>query len=288
MKKTALCLCLILLAQPGFADLYKWVDEEGTVHMTDSLSQIPAQYRGQVEKRRLQTAGEPALQPSLSSNGTAPVILKRIEVSYQAFEGRSRRIIIPVVFNGSVKANLLLDTGSPGLMISPALADRIGLLDGKETKLMIMTGGIGGTTPAILAVVDTIQVGDARSEFLPATIATIPSQEFEGLVGMDFMANYKVSIDIEKSVLAFDELPPQNNKPGGHDETWWQSTFQRFEHLRDEWAHYMEKVDSESIASSVKEQRLKVSQEQYAAAENLCRKLERYARDNAVPITWRH
>lgn len=105
---------------------------------------------------------------------------------------------------------------------------------------------------------------------------------------MDFMANYKVSIDIAKSILIFDELPPQSDRPGGHDEAWWRSTFQHFEALRDQWADYLKEVDGETaILSSEKERRWNMSKEQYSAAENLCRKLERYARDNAVPVTWR-
>jgi hypothetical protein len=287
MKKTILSLILILLSQPGFADLYKWVDDEGTVHMTDALSQVPPKYRDQVDRRSLQSAGEPGIQPTVRVSGNNVSRLRHVEVSYLAFEGRSRRIIIPVTFNDSVKANLLLDTGSPGLMITPSLADRLGLIDGQETSLRIMTGGIGGSTPAILAVVDSVQVGDARSEFLPATITTMPSAQFEGLVGMDFMANYKVSIDIEKSILTFDELPPQSDRPGGHDEAWWRSNFERFESLRDEWTRYLERADSESLASSEKEKRLKIAKEQFAAADDLCRRLERYARDNAVPTTWR-
>lgn len=286
MRKTAFFVFLMLTSHQALADLYKWVDEEGTVHMTDTLSQVPPRYRDQMDRRTLQSAGESHIRPLI--NETALSKLKHIEIPYKAFEGRSRRIIIPVTFNESVEANLLLDTGSPGLMISPDLADRLGLLDGRETRLKIMTGGIGGATPAILAVVDSIRVGDARAEFLPATIASIPSEEFEGLVGMDFMANYKVSIDIAKSILIFDELPPQSDRPGGHDEAWWRSTFQHFEALRDQWADYLKEVDGETaILSSEKERRWNMSKEQYSAAENLCRKLERYARDNAVPVTWR-
>ncbi len=287
MRKTVFFISLILLSQPVFADLYKWVDEEGTVHMTDTLAQVPAQYRDQVDRRKLQNTAEPVAQPAARTNGINIVRLKHVEVSYRAFEGRSRRIIIPVTFNDSVKADLLLDTGSPGLMITPSLANRLGLLDDPETRLKIMTGGIGGSTPAILSIVDSVRVGDARSEFLPATIATMPSDEFEGLVGMDFMANYKVSIDIEKSLLAFDELPPQSDRPGGHDESWWRAVFQRFGGLRDDWAKYLEMADSENVSSTEKERRMKTAKEQFTAADNLCRKLERYARDNLVPTTWR-
>jgi len=286
MRKIIFCFLLVLIARTGLADLFKWVDEEGTVHMTDSWSQVPPQYREQVDRRRLQNSNEFVLRPGVSLDAS-PDRLKHIEVPYQAFEGRSRRIIVPVTFNDSIEAHLLLDTGSPGLMISPALAARLGLLDESKTKLKIMAGGIGGSTPAILSVVDTVQVGEARSEFLPATIAQIPSDEFEGLVGMDFMSNYSISIDIKNSIIAFDELPPQADRPGGHDEAWWRSNFHNFEKLREDWANYVERLDREDITSSEKEKRLKISKEQYEAADKLCRKLERYARDNAVPVSWR-
>ena len=82
---------------------------------------------------------------------------------------------LPVTLNESVTARLLLDTGCPGLMISPKLASRLGLPTEPHEGLKIMTGGIGGATPATLAVVDQVRVGDAVSEFTPTTISEIPS-----------------------------------------------------------------------------------------------------------------
>ena len=182
---------------------------------------------------------------SRSDNGLAG--LKHSEIPYQAFEGTSRRIIIPVTLNESVSARLLLDTGSPGLMISPNLAGRLGLLDDPDGEVMVMAGGIGGSVSAILTVVDTIRVGEARSDFAPAVIAKMPSTQFEGLVGMDFMANYRIRIDVENSIVFFDELPPQLNKPGGHDEVWWRSTFQNFESLKTEWGNYLRQLATEDL-----------------------------------------
>jgi len=126
---------------------------------------------------------------------------------------------------------MLLDTGSPGLMISPQLANRLGLMDGENGRLQVMTAGIGGSAPAMLAVVESVRVGEALAEFLPATITKIPSSDFEGLVGMDFMANYKIGIDTEKNVISFDELPPQADRPGGHDKSWWRSNFKSSQDL---------------------------------------------------------
>jgi hypothetical protein len=300
LKKPFTLSLVFLLLIPGLhpaysfgGDLYRWVDEEGTVHVTDTVSQVPSQYRNQVDRKNLQTTTQPELKPEFQSKAAgarserAMVNLKHFEIPYQAFEGTSRRIIIPVTFNGGVSAHLLLDTGSPGLMISPKLAGRLGLLDEKTGGLLVMASGIGGSVPAILAVVDTVSVGDAITEFLPATIAQIPSIEFEGLVGMDFMANYSISIDTANSIVAFHELPPQLDRPGGHDEAWWRSNFQRFAKLKAQWSNFLDDLEKGKVTSSEWEKRIAIAKNQHEEADKLCRKLERYARDNAVPIEWR-
>ena len=34
-------------------ELYRWVDEKGAVHFTDSLHSVPEKYRDKVERRKL-------------------------------------------------------------------------------------------------------------------------------------------------------------------------------------------------------------------------------------------
>jgi hypothetical protein len=289
MKQFSLFIILLAIhsAIAVGGDLYKWVDKEGVVHMTDNPSQVPPQYREQVEKRNLQIAVPPGPEPSIRTRNVGGSDLRYFEVPYEGYEGASRRIIISVTLNESVTARLLLDTGSPGLMISPELANRMGILGNENDGLKVLTGGIGGTTPANLAVVDTIRVGDAVSEFLPAIITKIPSSEFEGLVGMDFLANYRLSIDANRSVLVFNELPPQSDKPGGHDESWWRSNFRKIANLRSEWSGYLEKMRLDDTVSNEKDRRVEIAKKQYEEADKLYRKLDRYARDKTVPMDWR-
>ena len=37
--------------QPSFAEVFKWVDEKGSVHFTDDLTQVPDKYRSTSERR---------------------------------------------------------------------------------------------------------------------------------------------------------------------------------------------------------------------------------------------
>lgn len=289
-----LTLCIILspIQAPG-GQLYRWVDAEGTIHLTEDPSSIPHQFQDQVQKRNLESPGafpskmETQIMNADKREGGSRIGLKRFEIPYQGFEGTARRIIIPVTLNDSVTANLLIDTGAPYLVISPKLAKRLGLVGDKESGLQITAGGIGGTVPAMLAMVDSVKVGDAEAAFLPATITEIPSEEFEGLVGMDFMANYRISIDSSKSVITFDEQPAQQDRPGGHDEIWWRSNFRNITRLKSEWNSYLRALDSANLSWSETETRKKLGKSQFDEAEKLYRKLERFASDNAVPVNWR-
>jgi hypothetical protein len=293
LHRYAFIFSVFIVCYPAFfleGGLFKWVDDEGVVHMTDSLSQVPPQYRSQVENKNFQTANSSDTEGeslSITSAENGPANLKNFEVPYQPFEGNARRIIIPVTLNDSIVAHLLLDTGSPGLMISQELASRLGLANEENDGLKILTGGIGGATPATLAVVDTIKIGDATAEFFPTTITKIPSRAFEGLVGMDFLSNYKISIDINRSVVIFNEISPQSDRPGGHEEAWWRSNFEKISRLRAEWENFLEKIKMDDAMSYEKDRRIKIAKKQFEEADNLYRRLDRYARENVVPIDWR-
>jgi hypothetical protein len=55
---------LLILATLAFGqEVYRWVDEKGTVHFTDDLGQIPEKYRGQFQRERPPEEPPPA-QPS--------------------------------------------------------------------------------------------------------------------------------------------------------------------------------------------------------------------------------
>ena len=71
----AILLGLFFSRSFSFAgEIYRWTDEKGVVHFTDDLSQIPAQYQNQFEKRevkeevyepdkKLTVPGKPSMTP---------------------------------------------------------------------------------------------------------------------------------------------------------------------------------------------------------------------------------
>jgi hypothetical protein len=288
-------------------EFYKWVDENGTVHFTDSPDGIPEKYRNQLEigsfkKEKETPSGKPAegeasggTKENRPPAGPPQGGLGRYEIPYRSQEGSAKRIIIPVTINGRVTADLLLDTGAPGMLIWTELADQLGILDGDEAKLWVQAGGVGGSVPAILTVIDTVQVGGASDRFVPAEVIGAVSEAFDGIIGLDFMSRYAVAVDSKRKVVVFEELPPDPNAPGGHDEEWWRSTYQKFHSLRAEWKRYYEELDKAvresliAVGSGIED--LKALRDkaktQYGEAGKLISKLDRYASQNAVPTHWR-
>jgi predicted aspartyl protease len=107
-------------------------------------------------------------------------------------------IIVPVTLNGTVTANLLLDTGASMTMISRRLASNLAL----PAVASGLISGIGGTINAQIARVDSIKVGDAEVGGMPVSIHDISRfPRFEGLLGMDFLGRFHLSVDSGKQLL---------------------------------------------------------------------------------------
>jgi len=218
----------------------------------------------------------------------------RIEVPYKANEGNARRVIVMVQFNDSVTAPMLLDTGSPGMMISYDLADKLGLFHKDNANLVTAVSGVGGKAPGIITIVDRVQMGEARDYFVPTTISASLSAEYEGLVGMDFMSNYSLQLDVRRKMVVFEELPPRGNMPGGHDEEWWRLNFRQFADLRFQWQQVKERLRKWPDArinlyiNPNEVPRLRRFIElQNLEADKLFDKLNGYAIRNSVPMQWR-
>ena len=59
-------LTALLFAQPSSAQVYKWVDEKGSVHFTDDFLQIPEKYRLKTEQMEIK---EKKLEPKAQGDG---------------------------------------------------------------------------------------------------------------------------------------------------------------------------------------------------------------------------
>lgn len=272
-------------------ELLRWVDDAGITHFARSLDSVPQKYRDQVKPEKFNAESIPKtpaaqrlspnahIQDASMFNGGKP-ILKTYEVPFEAYEGDAQRVIVSVTFNGSVTVPMAIDTGAPGLLISPKVAKKLGLFGNDEGMLLTAAGGIGGTVPAVRTFLDSVQVGAAKDTFIPATITESISDSFEGLIGMVFMSKYSFKIDSVKQVVIFEEVRPDPTAPGGRNERWWRSQFKELQALRDAWEQYASRPDVDA-------QEREFASSQVKEAEKLLSKLNRYASLNSVPQPWR-
>jgi aspartyl protease family protein len=109
-----------------------------------------------------------------------------------------RGVVVPVTFNRSVNANLLLDTGASMTMISRRVATALAL---PATSAGLFSG-IGGTITAPIARVESVKVGDAEVNGMAVSIHDLSRlPQIEGLLGMDFLGRFQVSVDSSRRIL---------------------------------------------------------------------------------------
>ena len=295
-----------LISNPLWAGtFYKWIDDKGTLHFSDTIGKVPPKYRSQIKEYNVKgnnniSPKEEVKDKKVQSEKSTPKVnkkekkLKEYIIPYESYEGDARRVIVKVKFNNSVTAPILLDTGSPETIISTTLAQKLKLFDEDENNLLVEVGGIGGSALAIRTIINSIQVGKAKAEFIPAHIVEPLSGAFEGLIGMDFMTNYTLTIDGIKQVIFLKENPASKKLPAGRSKKWWKSKFKEFNSYQEFWEQqktYVKKRKSQSVMASSERKKLNrlqaIVDEQSEESRRLLNKLTRYASKHYVPMHWR-
>ena len=107
-------------------------------------------------------------------------------------------VIVPVVLNRSVQTNMILDTGASFTVVSQQLAGQLGLRATRRVSLVTANGIVG----APLAPLGSLKVGEAEAANLTVVIQDLPAAaNLGGLLGLDFLSRYHVSIDSRRQLL---------------------------------------------------------------------------------------
>lgn len=297
----AIISCLFLDIS-AYADIYRWRDAQGKWHFSDSPQNVPAQLR---EKAREDQTASGNLN-IISSDSQAPqsedlsrtqgeeALTERrsISIPFTAKEGLADRVIIDVTFNNSITAPILVDTGSPGLVLSSDLASALGLIDPDGNNMLVLISGIGGSKVAARAIVDKLSIGTITEKFVPAHIIPQQSSAYKGLIGMDILSQYSLTIDSAARRLIAHKRPPAENRPGGRSRSWWQKNFRELAYYMTFWQKQAELIDQHdspySRLTSSYERVKSFIRTQQDESRKLHDQLERYARSHSVPRHWRH
>lgn len=190
----AVLAAVLFFSSPGYsfaADILRWVDEKGVVHFTDNLHNIPEKFRATVTRIK-------AKETPLSPEATKPVSFDKASVPFQK---RGTVVIVPATINEKSAGKFVVDTGASYTMISQATAKELEIdLEKKLPTIPFQTAN--GIIQAPLVTLSSIDVGGLQVKDLTAAVHDVfPDPGVSGLLGLNFLSNFRMDIDTQNGVL---------------------------------------------------------------------------------------
>ena len=188
---TLLSALLIGPASLVAAEYFRWVDQNGVVHFTDNLHNIPETQRGNAG--RIQSIEPPRVPPP-------PVPIPPSKASIP-FEKQGQVVVIEATLNKKTAAKFVVDTGASYTMISSAVAKELDI-DTEQNRRTAPFQTANGIIQAPLVSLDSITVGGMEIRNLTAAVHdAVSDARISGLLGLNFLSNFRMDIDTQKGVL---------------------------------------------------------------------------------------
>lgn len=149
-----------------------------------------------------------AAQPHRACRLASKVDSTQIPFAYLLQDANHIRAFgLDVKLNGK-SAQLQIDTGAAGILVSRSVAERAGLQAVSQQEV----SGIGSQGPksGYAAYADSIEIGGL--EFKDCAVRVLDSRnvvEEDGLIGMDVFSNFLVTLDYPMRKLGLGPLPPR-------------------------------------------------------------------------------
>jgi clan AA aspartic protease (TIGR02281 family) len=275
-------IILGVLAAPCYGDMYKWVDERGTVHFTDDLSTIPEKYHEEAEARKppketqppkLQEKSKPPLAEKMSEpEGITVDLVRGGEVSFTE-----------VVLNERIKQYFMVDTGASFTVISREAAGELGITIDENTPFLPITTA-SSVIFSPLVTLRSVRVGGAEIENVDTLVHDLPGRS-AGLLGNSFLSKFKVVLDSINGKMTLYSLQgtPSPDRPGGYGKDFWVSQFRLYTRVLDELNKMKRRYEGRGGSSS---ELVRVNNA-IRYFENQLSEFERRASFAGVPRNWR-
>ena len=144
---------------------------------------------------------------ALPNQTGAPVESSPGEVRFELAPPNDAAIIVPVKINGKGPYRFVLDTGATFTCIDNKLVEELKLPEWHGqfgTVIAPMEGNVR------LVNLDSLEVGNAKAAKLQACTVDLKQMQTQGLdvkglVGLNFLKSYRMSIDFEKKILRLEK-----------------------------------------------------------------------------------
>jgi clan AA aspartic protease (TIGR02281 family) len=284
-EKMRLILFLIIMltffVPSSYGEMYKWVDEKGTVHFTDDPSSIPEKYRQDAETRTPPKETSTS-QPQEKPKPPLPKKVSEPEGITVDLVRKHELLLAEVVLNEKIRQHFIVDTGASFTLINLPTAKELGITIDENTPFIpIFTASSLIFTP--LVTLRSIRVGEAEVENVDVLIHNMPSDS-AGLLGNSFLNKFKVVLDSinGKMTLYSMQGTPSPDRPGGYGRDFWVGQFRFYNRVLDELKKVKQRYEGRGSSSELT--RVNNSIRYF---ENQLSELERKASFAGVPRNWR-
>lgn len=183
---------LVSIPRYSFAEIYKWMDDSGVVRYSNDLDNIPRAHRNSAAKI-IETDMVPENDTSVKD--------------FIPFERISGVMVVDVIFNGSVKAKMVFDTGASLVVISESLSRRLNQdLPTNTPKVKLRTAG--GDIDGRSIVIQRMELGSMTKQSVIAAVngGKDAYAGFDGLLGLSFLEGFNFTIDYINSKIVITNL----------------------------------------------------------------------------------
>jgi clan AA aspartic protease (TIGR02281 family) len=284
-EKMRLILFLIIMltffVPSSYGEMYKWVDEKGTVHFTDDPSSIPEKYRQDAETRTPPKETSTS-QPQEKPKPSLPKKVSEPEGITVDLVRKHELLLAEVVLNEKIRQHFIVDTGASFTLINLPTAKGLGITIDENTPFIpTFTASSLIFTP--LVTLRSIRVGEAEVENVDVLIHNMPSDSV-GLLGNSFLNKFKVVLDSinGKMTLYSMQGTPSPDRPGGYGRDFWVGQFRFYYRQLEDLKNIKRKYEGKGSSSELT--RVNNSIRYF---ENQLSELERKASFAGVPRNWR-
>ena len=195
MRVMMSALVLLALCAPAGAEIVRWTDERGEVHIGE-LESVPERYRGSTEVISKQRAPMPGGGAALTGPGHAAASVGSGSAAIRFRPGQPIMAIARI--NGSAVVSLMVEPAQtrPRSIARCMRAMGVDLRDLPTRPIL----GVGGVRRARIVTLDRLDVGGATVAPLQVDVmdTQLPGQ---GLLGRDFLGHFDVGMDNRAGIL---------------------------------------------------------------------------------------
>jgi clan AA aspartic protease (TIGR02281 family) len=231
----------LIFCEASQATLYKWKDEQGSIHFTSDPDTIPKEFQNQSEE--LNSNPAPTFSPAPLTTHETP-IAQSLDIVVPMRQ-KGNQFFVKAILNGHLEVDLLLDTGATILVISEEVGESLGF-NRRDNMPQIEAKTAGGKIWTPLIFLETVTAANAKAFAVEAVIGS-KLDKIDGLLGMAFFEQFKMTLDRKKSQLILQSNISENETLyGGRPDYWWINKIRLFRSNQIYFERYAKKLAEEN------------------------------------------